>query len=118
MLSMRLSSTELNECLSAKACGLKTEFGIDDPNDSQNSIKFRLGVLSAECSRMMDIAFVKSKGVPKRNTKFKYRRRCSNCGAIGHYNRSCPNNDDGNQDDSLAADAKARRSNTHRLHLR
>ncbi|MED6172140.1 hypothetical protein PIB30_047291 [Stylosanthes scabra] len=145
MLSMWLSSTEVKECLSASVCGLNTErwtknamsdfvqFGIDDPNDSQKSIKFRLGVLSVECSHMMDIAcknsgfftevvndvsstisklqlhgednfkknsdedfidrplVVKSKGAPKRNIKFKQRRRCSNCCVIGHYNRSCPN---------------------------
>ncbi|MED6200664.1 hypothetical protein PIB30_087413 [Stylosanthes scabra] len=164
MLSMWLSSTEVKECLSASACGLnverwtknaKSDFvrsGIDDPNDTQKSIKFRLGVLNAEFCRMMDIAcknsglfadamndvastisklqlhgeddfkknldedfideplVVKSKGAPKRNTKFKQRRRCSNCGVIGHYNRSCPNYDGVNRGDSLAADGKAKSS--------
>ncbi|XLU46201.1 hypothetical protein S245_041015, partial [Arachis hypogaea] len=32
-----------------------------------------------------------SKGAPKKNSKFKQRRRCSNCGVTGHYNKSCPN---------------------------
>ncbi|RYR73014.1 hypothetical protein Ahy_A02g007271 [Arachis hypogaea] len=33
----------------------------------------------------------KSKGAPKKNSKFKQQRRCSNCGVTRHYNKSCPN---------------------------
>ncbi|QHO24956.1 Protein FAR-RED IMPAIRED RESPONSE [Arachis hypogaea] len=106
---------------------------VDDPSDSDKVLKCRLGVLGAECSRLMDVAsknssdfveamndvvntitklqkqgknprngnldddyvvdplVVKSKGAPKKNSKFKQRRRCSNCGVAGHYNKSCPN---------------------------
>ncbi|MED6194631.1 hypothetical protein PIB30_030256 [Stylosanthes scabra] len=58
-----------------------------------------------------DPLVMKSKGAPKRNTKFKQRRRCSNCGVSRQYNRSCPNNNGGNQDDSIAADAKGKSNN-------
>ncbi|XLR65453.1 hypothetical protein HN51_007958, partial [Arachis hypogaea] len=80
----------------------------------------RLGVLGAECSRLIDVAcknsklqnskrgenpgngnldedyvvdplVVKSMGAPKKNSKFKQQRRCSNCGVTRHYNKSCPN---------------------------
>ncbi|XP_020963450.1 uncharacterized protein LOC110265039 [Arachis ipaensis] len=106
---------------------------VDDPSNSDKVLKCRLGVLGAECCRLMDVAcknssdfvkamndvvnsitklqkrgenprkgnlddnyvvdplVVKSKGAPKKNSKFKQRRRCSNCGVIGHYNKSCPN---------------------------
>ncbi|XLR10620.1 hypothetical protein S83_038558, partial [Arachis hypogaea] len=106
---------------------------VDDPSDSDKVLKCRLGVLGAECSRLMDLAcknssdfveamnsivdtitklqkrgenpcnanldddcvgdplVVKSKGAPKKNSKFKQQRKCSNCGVIGHYNKSCPN---------------------------
>ncbi|XLR07847.1 hypothetical protein S83_035785 [Arachis hypogaea] len=106
---------------------------VDDPSDSDKVLKCRLGVLGAECSRLMDLAcknssdfveamnsvvdtitklqkrgenprnanldddcvgdplVVKSKGAPKKNSKFKQQRKCSNCGVTGHYNKSCPN---------------------------
>ncbi|RYR29122.1 hypothetical protein Ahy_B01g053434 [Arachis hypogaea] len=91
---------------------------VDDPSDSDKVLKCRLGVLGAECSRLMDVAcknssdfvkamndfvntitklqivdplVVKSKGAPKKNSKFKQQRRCSNCGVTGHYNKSCLN---------------------------
>ncbi|XLT12883.1 hypothetical protein HN51_058573 [Arachis hypogaea] len=73
---------------------------VDDPSDSDKVLKCRLGVLGAECSRLMDLAYddcvgdplvVKSKGAPKKNSKFKQQRKCSNCGVTGHYNKSCPN---------------------------
>ncbi|RYR07625.1 hypothetical protein Ahy_B05g075024 [Arachis hypogaea] len=106
---------------------------VDDPSDSDKVLKCRLGVLGAECSRLMDVAcknssdfveainvvvntitklqkrgenprngnldddyvvdllVVKSKEAPKKNSKFKQQRRCSNCGVTGHYNKSCPN---------------------------
>ncbi|XP_020969396.1 protein FAR1-RELATED SEQUENCE 5-like [Arachis ipaensis] len=38
-----------------------------------------------------DPLVVKSKGAPKKNSKFKQQRKCSNCGVTGHYNKSCPN---------------------------
>ncbi|XLU30066.1 hypothetical protein S245_066132 [Arachis hypogaea] len=38
-----------------------------------------------------DPLVVKSKEAPKKNSKFKQQRRCSNCGVTGHYNKSCPN---------------------------
>ncbi|XLT01491.1 hypothetical protein HN51_050842 [Arachis hypogaea] len=40
---------------------------------------------------VVDPLVVKSKGAPNKNSKFKQRRRCSNCDVIGHYNKSCPN---------------------------
>ncbi|MED6135136.1 hypothetical protein PIB30_043324 [Stylosanthes scabra] len=59
-----------------------------------------------------DPLVVKSKGAPKtRNTKFKQIRRCSNCGVIGHCNRSCPNYDGPSQDGSLTADGRVKSSN-------
>ncbi|MED6158148.1 hypothetical protein PIB30_030205 [Stylosanthes scabra] len=58
-----------------------------------------------------DPLVVKSRGDPKRNTKFKQRRISSNCGVIGHYNRSCLNYDGANREDSLAAVGKAKNSN-------
>ncbi|XLR11692.1 protein FAR1-RELATED SEQUENCE 9-like [Arachis hypogaea] len=106
---------------------------VDDPSDSDKVLKCCLGVLGAECSRLMDVAsknssdfveamndvvntitklqkqgenprngnldgdyvvdplVVKSKGAPKKNSKFKQRRRCSNCGVTGHYNKSSLN---------------------------
>ncbi|XLR03739.1 hypothetical protein S83_069937 [Arachis hypogaea] len=73
---------------------------VDDPSDSDKVLKCRLGVLGVECSRLMDLAYddcvgdplvVKSKGAPKKNSKFKQQRKCSNCGVTGHYNKSCPN---------------------------
>ncbi|XP_016164612.1 protein FAR1-RELATED SEQUENCE 5-like [Arachis ipaensis] len=106
---------------------------VDDPSNSDKVLKCRLGVLGAECFRLMDVAcknssdfveaindvvntitklqkrgenshkgnldddyvvdplVVKSKGAPNKNSKFKQRRRCSNCDVIGHYNKSCPN---------------------------
>ncbi|XLT39469.1 hypothetical protein HN873_070761 [Arachis hypogaea] len=73
---------------------------VDDPSDSDKVLKCRLGVLGAECSRLMDLAYddcvgdplvVKSKGAPKKNSKFKQQRKCSNYSVTGHYNKSCPN---------------------------
>ncbi|XLS94876.1 hypothetical protein HN51_070884 [Arachis hypogaea] len=40
---------------------------------------------------VVDLLVVKSKEAPKKNSKFKQQRRCSNCGVTGHYNKSCPN---------------------------
>ncbi|XLS75432.1 hypothetical protein HN51_032297 [Arachis hypogaea] len=40
---------------------------------------------------VVDSLVVKSKGAPKKNSKFKQQRRCSNCGVTGHYKKSCPN---------------------------
>ncbi|XLR11689.1 hypothetical protein S83_039627 [Arachis hypogaea] len=115
---------------------VKSDFmksNVDDPSDSDKVLKCRLGVLGAECSRLMDVEsknssdfvevmndvvntitrlqkqgenprngnldddyvvdplVVKSKGAPKKNSKFKQRRRCSNCGVTAHYNKCCPN---------------------------
>ncbi|RYQ96468.1 hypothetical protein Ahy_B08g092231 isoform E [Arachis hypogaea] len=106
---------------------------VDDPSDSDKVLKCRLGVLGAECSKLMDVAcknssdfvkamndivntitklqkqgenphkgdldddyivdplVVKSKGAPKKNSKFKQQRKCSNCGVPRHYNKSYPN---------------------------
>ncbi|RYR48746.1 hypothetical protein Ahy_A07g034821 [Arachis hypogaea] len=126
------------ECLVCKRWtkNAKSDFmksSVDDPSDFDKVLKCRLGVLGAECSRLMDVScknssdfvkamndvvntitklqkrgenphndnldndyivdplVVKSKGTPKKNSKFNQRRRCSNCGVIGHYNKSCPN---------------------------
>ncbi|RYQ84688.1 hypothetical protein Ahy_B10g104141 [Arachis hypogaea] len=40
---------------------------------------------------IVDPLVVKSKGAPKKNSKFKQQRKCSNCSVTGHYNKSCPN---------------------------
>ncbi|RYR34700.1 hypothetical protein Ahy_A10g049694 [Arachis hypogaea] len=39
---------------------------------------------------IFDPLMVKSNGAPKKNSKFKQQRRCSNCNVTGNYNKSCP----------------------------
>ncbi|MED6172443.1 hypothetical protein PIB30_050136, partial [Stylosanthes scabra] len=90
--------------------------GIDDWNEPQRSIKF--SSWCAQCRVLPHDGYC-FKGAPKtRNTKFKQIRRCSNCGVIGHYNRSCSNYDGPSQDGSLAADGRVKSSNSLLLRSR
>ncbi|MED6138370.1 hypothetical protein PIB30_073686 [Stylosanthes scabra] len=71
------------------------------------------------CKKNMDKDFVddplvvKSKGAPKKNMKYKKRRRCSNCGVIEHYNKSCLKNNGGTHDDSVGENVNVNSSNLH-----
>ncbi|XLT43802.1 hypothetical protein HN873_036406 [Arachis hypogaea] len=63
---------------------------VDDPSDSDKVLKCRLGVLGAECSRLMDVASKNSSDfVEAMNDVVNTITKLQN--VTGHYNKSCPN---------------------------
>ncbi|RYR28919.1 hypothetical protein Ahy_B01g053140 [Arachis hypogaea] len=63
---------------------------VDDPSDSDKVLKCRLGVLGAECSRLMDLACKNSSDfVEVMNSVVDTITKLQN--VTGHYNKSCPN---------------------------
>ncbi|MED6173729.1 hypothetical protein PIB30_062379 [Stylosanthes scabra] len=51
-----------------------------------------------------DPLVVKSKGAPKKHTKYKQKRKCAKCGASGHYQKNCSKNFDAVQSDPKGND--------------
>ncbi|RYR59513.1 hypothetical protein Ahy_A05g025405 [Arachis hypogaea] len=83
------------------ACAMNTELNSSDfvkaMNDVVNTITKLQKRGENSCNGnldndyIVDLLVVKSKGAPKKNSKFKQQRRCSNCGMTRHYNKNCPN---------------------------